>query len=112
MTEAITENTAPIWLFTAQTTDANSAAHIFSYPSQKACVTAFGTWDGATIELETLAPDNSTWIPVSDSAFNIVTLSTPNSQVTIGDVVLNQQIRAVLANAGGSTSLNLTLQGI
>ncbi len=112
MTQAIAENTAPIWLFTAQTTDANSAAHIFSYPGQKATVTAFGTWGGATLALQTLASDNSTWIPVPDSALNPFTFTTSNSQATIGDVVLNQQIRGVLSNAGMTTSLNLTLQGI
>ena len=112
MTEAIAENTAPIWLFTAQTANANSAAYICSFPSQKACVTAFGTWNGATLALQTLASDNSTWIPVPDSALNPFTFTTSNSQVTIGDVVLNQQIRGVLTNAGGSTNLNLTLQGI
>lgn len=106
------ENTAPIWLFTAQTANANGTAYIFSFPNQKATVTAFGTWGGATLALQTLAPDNSTWVPVSDSAFNPVTFTTSNSQATIGDVVLNQQIRGVLTNAGMTTSLNLTLQGI
>lgn len=103
--------TDPIWLFTAQTTSANGVAAVFSYPNKIACVTAFGTWDGATLKLQTLAPDNTTWVDVSNASGSAVTF-TANAQTTLTSMIYSQQIRGVLSNAGDSTSLNLTLQAV
>lgn len=97
------------YIFTNQTTSANSTTHILTYPDKKTVVKCYGTWDGANIKFQTLAPDGTTWINLFDLANNPVTI-TANNQFVISDFVYSESFRAVLANAGASTSLNVTLQ--
>lgn len=97
------------YIFTAQTTSANSATHILTYPDKKTVVKCFGTWNGANITFQTLAPDATTWINLFDLANNPVTI-TANNQFVINDFVYSESFRAVLGGAGGSTNLNVTLQ--
>jgi hypothetical protein len=101
-----------IVLFNAQTTDANSAVKTFSFPSHRACVKIFGTFNGATIALQVAAPTNilaSTWIPLKDKNGNIVS-ATAAALFFLEDMVYDDQIRAVQSSSGGSTSLSCTLQ--
>lgn len=97
------------YIFTAQTTDANSATHHLSFPNSKTVVKCYGTWNGANITFQTLAPNGSTWINLFDLSNNPVTI-TANNQFVISDFVYDESFRAVQANSGGSTSLNVTLQ--
>jgi hypothetical protein len=97
------------YVFTNQTTNANSATHTLTYPDKKTVVKFFGTWNGANITIQTLAPDETTWINLFDIANNPVTI-TANNQLVLSDFVYSESFRAVLANAGGSTNLTVTLQ--
>jgi hypothetical protein len=101
----------PQYVFTNQTTSGNSTTHYLTFTDNAIVVMAFGTWNGANITYQTLAPDGSTWINLFDLASNPFT-STANDQFVISDYVKGQGFRAVLANAGGSTNLTVTLQDI
>lgn len=98
------------YVFQSRTTD-GSQTTILNYPDQKILVQAWGTWGGATITLQTIAPDNTTYITLTDLTGSAITL-TADTQLTVTDFVQNQTFRAVLAGASGSTNLNLTLQQI
>jgi hypothetical protein len=108
----ITSPTDTIVLFNAQTTDANSAVANFTYSNHKACVKAFGTWNGATVALQVAAPTSvvsNVWIPLKDRNGNLVSF-TSNAVFFIEDMVYDDQIRAVQSSSGGSTSVSCTLQ--
>lgn len=101
-----------IVLFNAQTTDGNSTPQNFTYSSHKACVKAFGTWGGATVALQVIAPPNiiaSTWIPLKDRNGNLVTF-TANGMFFIEDIVYDDQIRAVISSSTGTTNVSCILQ--
>lgn len=101
-----------IVLFNAQTTDGNSTAKNFTYSNHKACVKAFGTWGGATVALQVVAPSNilaSTWIPLKDKNGNLVSF-TVNGIAFLEDMVYDDQIRAVMTSASGTTTVSCTLQ--
>jgi hypothetical protein len=98
------------YLFTNQTTDANSTDVTLNYPN-KVNVTVWGTFGGSSIKLQTLIPNTSpeVWIDVPDKDGNTITFTT-NKQDTIENVVPNERIRAVLSSASGSTTVNVLLQ--
>jgi len=101
-----------IVLFNAQTTDANSTVANLSYPNGKACVKAFGTWNGATVALQVAAPTSvatGVWIPLKDVNGNLVSF-TANGVAFIENMVYDDQIRAVQSSSGGSTTVSCTLQ--
>jgi len=101
-----------IVLFNAQTADGNSTAKNFTYSNHKACVKAFGTWGGATVALQVVAPPNisaSTWIPLKDKNGNLVSF-TANGVAFLEDIVYDDQIRAVQTSSSGPTSISVTLQ--
>lgn len=95
------------WLFTAQTTNATSPSVLLNYPTGHGIVTAWGTWDGASINLYTVLAD-TTQIPVTDPSGDTITF-TANSQYPISYFVVGEQLIGILSNAGGSTSINLTV---
>lgn len=101
------------YLFTSQTTDANSAAFPIPYSNKVGVVKAWGTWNGANVKFQTLAPGTSpsspVWIDVPDFTGTIVTF-TSNGQRSIQYLIQNEQLRAVLGNAGGSTSLTVSVE--
>ena len=99
-----------VTFFTAQT--ANVTTNAVSVPFNTAVLKVWGTWNGANITLQTGVPtDPATFINVTDSGGNPI-IFTQNTQLTLGDIVLGDNMRAVLASVGGSTSLNATLQRI
>lgn len=99
------------FLFTNQTTDGNSTPVIVNYPNKTAIVKCWGTFGGATMKFQTLAPQSSppVWIDVPDINGNIISLTT-NSQRTLQYIVQNEQLRAVQNSSGGSTTLNVSLE--
>lgn len=104
--------TDTIVLLNAQTTDASGTAKNFTYPNHKACVKAFGTWGGATVALQVAAPTNilaNTWIPLKDRNGTTVSF-TANGIAFIEDMVYDDQIRAVVTSASGTTTVSCTLQ--
>lgn len=99
------------FLFTNQTTDANSAAVVVDYPGKTAIVKIWGTFGGASIKLQSLAPQSSpaVWIDVPDLNGNALTFAA-NNQRALQFLVQNEQIRAVQSGSGGSTTLNASLE--
>ncbi len=101
------------FLFTNQTTDGNSTPVIVNYPNKTAIVKVWGTFGGASIKLQTLAPQSSppVWIDVPYSNSNVtMTFSSNNAQATLEYIVQNEQVRAVQSGSGGSTTLNVSLE--
>jgi len=106
-----TETNNLYFLLTNQTTDVNGDAVQVNYPNKKAIVKATGTFDGATIKFQSLAPQrpSATWIDIPDQNGAVVTLSTAG-QRPLEYFVQNEQMRAVLTSAGGSTDITVTLE--
>lgn len=101
-----------IVLFNTQTTSANGATKIHAYPEQKSVFKVWGVWNGATVALQVAAPTAlaaNTWIPCKDRNGNLVSF-TADGMAFLEDMCINEQVRAVLTNAGASTSLSATLQ--
>lgn len=97
-------------LFFNQSTDGISDPVSVNYPGKKAVVKIWGTFDGATVQFQTLAPHSSpeTWIVVTDQFGN--TNFPGTSQNTLIFLVQNEQVRAVLSGSGGSTTINVSLE--
>lgn len=99
-----------VTFFTAQT--ANVTTNAVSVPFNTAVLKVWGTWNGANVKLQTGVPgDPATFMDVTDSSGNPIVF-TQNTQLTLGDIVLGDNLRAILAAAGVATNLNLTLQRI
>lgn len=100
------------YLFTNQTTSANGTPFSIDWGNKLGVVKAWGTWNGANVTFQTLAPGTSgspVWINVPDFSGNIITFST-NSQRSLIDLIQGEQLRAVLGNAGGSTSITVSIE--
>lgn len=99
------------FLFTNRTTDGNGTAVTVNYPNKTATVKVWGTYGGATVKLQTLAPQTSpaVWIDIPDINGNTLTFTT-NKQSPLTYLVQNEQIRAVLSGATGTTTINATLE--
>jgi hypothetical protein len=99
------------FLFSNQTSSANSDPVTVNYPNKTAIVKVWGTFDGANVKFQTLAPQTSpnVWIDVPDMDGNTLLFQT-NKQSVIKYLVQNEQVRAVLASAGASTTLNASLE--
>ncbi len=110
---ANTGSTNTYFLFTNRTTDGNSDAVSVNYPNKKIVVKVWGTFDGASIKLQTTAPQTNpaVWIdvPYANSS-NTLVFNTTNSQATMEFLVQNELVRAVQSSSGGSTSLNVSLE--
>lgn len=99
----------PQYVFTNQTTSGNSSTHTLTFTDNVIIVKAYGTWDGANVTYQTLAADGSTWINLFSISGSPYT-STANDQFVLTDYVRGEPFRAVLANAGASTNITVTLQ--
>lgn len=99
-----------IALLTNQTIDVTTNPESFIFPNG-AGLKAWGTWGGASVILQTLAPQSSpaVWITVTDLLGNVVTF-TANTQITLDFLVPGESLRAVQSGSTGTTTLNLTLQ--
>lgn len=97
-------------LFFNQTTNATSNPVSVNYTGKKAVVKIWGTFNGATVQFQTLAPQSNpaTWIVVTDSFGN--TNFPGASQNTLEYLVQNEQIRAVVNGAGVGTTINVSLE--
>jgi hypothetical protein len=102
-----------ITIFNAQTTNISGNPIVLNLGSDKAVITAWGTWGGATLQLQVgTIPDsggNISWITITDR-FNVAFSFTTNTQITMVEFVAQQLIRGVITNAGVSTSINCILQ--
>ncbi len=95
-------------LFSAQTASANGSTVVVDWRNDKQDMYAYGTWGGASITLERLAIDGTTWIKESDLLMNTITL-TANKIVPLS-IPYGESVRAVLAGATGTTSLTVILK--
>ena len=100
-------------LFAAQTTDTTTNAVVM--PFNTGVVTIWGTWNGATVKLQTAVPGStSTFVDVMDMNGNTALFNAGGTntdvQVTITDMIYDKLIRAVIANSGASTNLNATIE--
>lgn len=99
-----------ITFFTTQTANVTTAP--VSVPYNTGVLKLWGTWGGATIQIETGVPGSTVvFIPVTDANGNPLTFS-QNTQITLQDIVWGDNMVVVLAGATGTTSLNATLQRI
>lgn len=64
-------------------------------------VKVWGTWDGASVEIQILAEDGTTWITVYTFSANGVQFGEVGSEY--------EEFRAEVKDAGGSTNLNATI---
>jgi hypothetical protein len=93
-------------LLSARTTNGTDGYKSWEYGS-KAILQVYGTFNGATITLDVLAPDNATDIQVNNSSGAELSITDVGTYAL--DVVPGQQIKATVASAGGSTSLSAFL---
>lgn len=104
-----------IYIFSQQTTNATSNVYYLELTSNKAVLTAWGEWDGASLIIQVgtvpTLDSTTTWITVTDR-LNIPFVFTTNTTITLTEYVYGQPIRGVLSNAGASTNINCTLQVI
>ena len=94
-------------LFTAATANGNSTVRSgidFRATAQKT-IYAWGTWNGATLSIET-SPDNVNWFPAKNYAGTALAFTANGSD---GLAIESDYIRAVITNAGGSTSLSAAI---
>ena len=93
-------------LFNARTTDGNSDP--YEIPARKVgasrifTVHVFGTFNGATVTLE-VSYDGSTYIAIPSASWTSASVQNLD--------IRTRYIRAVIASAGGSTSLSVWLAG-
>lgn len=99
------------FFFQNQTTDGNSTPVSINYPNKTATVKVWGTFDGSSVKFQTLAPQSSpnVWIDIPNVDGSTLTFSS-NSQSTLLYLVQNEQIRAVISGAGGSTTVNASVE--
>jgi hypothetical protein len=104
-------NSNTYFLFSNQTTDGNGTPVTVNYPNKVAVVKVWGTFGGASIILQTLAPQTNpaVWINIPDMNGNNLSFTT-NAQCTLQYLVQNEQVRAVQSGSTGTTTLNASLE--
>jgi len=104
-----------LYLLQQQTTNVTTSPLLLNLSSNKAAMTIWGTWNGATVTIQVGTVPNIdstvTWITVRDR-LNVIYNFTQNMTITLTEYVNGQYIRAVLTGAGASTNLNCVLQVI
>jgi hypothetical protein len=97
-------------LFNGATTDGTSAVFPFGIPNGKARIKMWGTWDGATMELQVSTPPQfvTAWLPCYDGFGELIS-HTANIASPIYDYISSIPIRAKILNAGASTNLNCVI---
>ena len=108
VTTAQATNQQLIEFFNPGTTSSSSLA--YNIPFKKGLLIAQGTWNGATVTFFQNSPDG-TFVPVSDMTGTVISW-TSDSAIGIDYIVMNQQMYASIASAGGSTSLVVTIQRV
>lgn len=95
-------------LFSAQTSSANGTTNVVNWRNDKQDLYAYGTWGGASIKLQRLATDGTTWIDECDLLLNTITLT--SDKIVPLSIPYGESVRAVLAGATGTTSLTVILK--
>lgn len=88
------------WLFKNQTANADGDETIKIH-AHRTTLKCWGAFDGATVEIQVLAEDGSTWIP----AFTFTT-----EGVQFGEIgAEEEEFRASITSVGASTDINVTM---
>ena len=99
-----------ITFFTSQTQNISSVPVTCGFNT--GVLKVWGTWNGANIVIQTGVPgDPNTYIPITDANGNALTF-TKDTQITLSNIVLGDNLVAVLSSVGLATSLNATLQRV
>jgi hypothetical protein len=93
-----------IFLFEAQTTNANGGAKSYNFSTSYAQVSAYGTFDGASVQIQFSPDGGTTWVNIPGV---ILTATTPVRSFAESN---NNPIRAVTSGGGGSMSLTVKVQ--
>jgi hypothetical protein len=91
------------------TTDINGNPLLLGYSDCKCVVKVTGTFDGASVVINTYSYDGIDVIPVTNVSGTGVVF-TANKQVTLTEFVNNEPFQVVVTNAGAGTSLKMSLQ--
>lgn len=104
------DKNSTFFFFQAQTVDATSTAYTIKYPNKTAIIKFWGTWGGSNIKFQTLAPQSNpnVWIDIPNALGD--TLFNQDGQATLLYLVQNEQVRAVLSDATGTTSINASVE--
>lgn len=104
-----------LYLLQQQTTNVTTDPIKMNFSSPQVVIQIWGTWDDATVRFEvSTVPSidgNYSWIAIRDWA-NSFEEFYRDQTVTLKEYIKGQYIRAILENAGASTSINCTLQVI
>lgn len=96
-----TKQIQKIFTWLLQTRTSNGTADVGEVHDGYFCLKCWGTFDGCTVTVEILAEDEISWIPCY--TFN-------SAGVQFGRVgSSNERFRAVVSNAGGTTSVSCTV---
>ncbi len=104
----------PFYLFNNQTTDGiSNQGSLEIGGNREAIVQCYGTWDGANIIIQnrafSLDPLTAPWLQLNDLSGNPFAF-TSNGQQSISGISQNEPVRAVLSNAGASTSITVVVR--
>jgi len=108
----MSSNIGTLYLFQNQTTDANSTPYSIPYSNKVAVVKVWGTFGGAVVKFQSLAPGTSAspvWIDIPDFSGNII-LFAINAQRALQFLIQGEQVRAVLSGSTGTTTINVSLE--
>ena len=109
-----TENST-FYFFQNQTSNANSTVYqVAPGNNNNIVVKAWGTWGGANVILENMAPGTSAspvWIQLNDLNGNPFSFTT-NAEQSICDLIYGENVRAVLSGATGTTSISVSVEFI
>ena len=105
-------NIGTVYLFTNHTTDGNSAAFAIPYSNKVAVVKVWGTFGGASVKFQSLAPGTSAspvWIDIPDNNGVVLTFAIAG-QRSLMYLIQNEQIRAVQSGSTGTTTINVSFE--
>lgn len=76
-------------IFTAQTADGTSEEFKYLYGYKPFNIFVTGDLGGGTLQLEALAPDGTTWVPVSESSITEIGMNVATAHPFTGRLVLS-----------------------
>jgi hypothetical protein len=102
------------FFFQNQTSNANSTVYQVVPNNNPVIIKATGTWGGANVILQTMALGTGQaplWIQLNDINGNPFAF-TSNAQLSVVDIIPNENVRAVLSGATGTTNITVSCEFI
>lgn len=101
-------------LFTGATGNGATASVRSKMTQDELDFVVYGVFDGATVALQTLAPDGTTWIPQRDVVQTVISATASGTSPTAVRYSVSLPygvfVRGFLASVTGNTSLSACLQ--